>query len=355
VDVLFFKEFASPPILKRTWDVFTPLVQEADRYFGSWEFMNWRGGGLYRTVFGWQSLLTIAALVRASRTAGPLGRVGLFGLWIMLGFALLVGQKAANYLSVLAPLAALSLADWLTAPGVRWRTEDFLPGLAAFLVFFPLGSFPLAVTAVLFALLPRDVFQKVMLGVLLCAFFNVPTVRSWAAEVPRSFLAFWPVSLAGLALAGGLWAARRWSVPSVTSCVQGAAAVVAVGTLLFAGAVAASKPAFGDLCRDVAREIPAGARVAGPQPLWLGLSSLDYRDIGALTWHHLLLNSRDISRPLAAWKADYVILDPPMIRQLQRYVPPGGPVFPWPHHLVREIDGGPVYGKLYLVKMDWPS
>lgn len=361
VDVLFFKEFASPPILKHGWDLFTPLVEETGRYFGTWQFMDWRGGDFFRTVFGWESLLAVAALVRACRHEGAVRRAGFFGLWIMIGFAYLVGQKAVNYLSLLAPWAALSLGDWLTSPESPVPLSDALFGLSVSLVLFPLGIFPLMLVPLFFLLLPRTLFQRAALVLLLCVFLNLPEARSWVSEIPSGFRVYWPISLLGLLLAGGTWAATRARslkpIFSLGSWARGTTVAVAAATLVFSGTVAFSKPSFRGLCGSFAGEMAPGSRVAGPQALWLGLPSFEYRDIGALMWHRLLLNRRDLSGPLAAWKPDYVILDGPMAHRLRQGRPANGErLFPWPYHVVKEVDGGPAYGgKLWLVKMDWPT
>jgi hypothetical protein len=272
---LFFKEFTTPPWLEWHGQVFKMMVAEFPRYFGPWIFPHWSAGLFFMHVLTVQHVGFIMVLLWGCRQKNTVRFPALFGLGIMMGLAGLVGQKAVNYLAIIAPYFALTTAAWLGDP-----------------------------------LLRRAPLERERKG-------WRPLVR--AGTVATGWLIF---SGAGIA------------------------------TLFFQAAVASYQPSYLQITQRFGDLMSHHARVAGPQEFWLGLESWDYRDIGALTWHHLLKDEKNLWRPLAIWKPKYLIVNSQMatllIRQAQKknqprmFLPTG--FLPWRHHIVDLLKTGPAYG-----------
>lgn len=281
---LFFQEFTRPPLLMHHGNPLPILLSETARYFGLWIMGDWQGGAVFARVLAAEHLFFIAVVIAGCLRPGPWRPAARFAALLMLGYACVVGQKATNYLSVIGPYFAMSVAGWFLAshPKINSKIID----------------------------------------------------RSEAYRL-------------GLA-----WAGRGILFTSL------------IATILFSVGVARYRPAYSKLCQTLASQMEPGARVAGPQELWIGLSSYDYRDLGALMWHRLLLAEKNLWSPLERWRPTYVIVDRGMARrwiacsrQLKKpamQAPTG--FLPWPHEVLSVLPVGPAYREeLVLLKIEWPA
>jgi hypothetical protein len=262
------------------------LILELNRYFGEWIFHDWAGGLLFSRLLSVQHVVFGAVVMWGCfQEAAEERLVAIFTASLAMAYAFLVGQKAANYLSALAPFFALAGAGWLQRDGL------------------PLSNLQA----------PRDTAAAIRAGL-------------------------------------------RWSGVSV---------LVAAGTgaVLLAASICFYQPTFSTLARRFSNRLPAGARIAGPEALWIGMSSYDYRDIGAIVWHRLLLNEKNLWRPLENWQPEYLILEDEMGRRLAQLARrPHQPVMrgptgilPWSHEVLDVLRTGPAYGEtMVLVHIDWP-
>ena len=277
--MLFMKEMTRPPLLKYHGNTLAAFADEASRYNGSWIYRLWANGPwLTRAMSAWHMVYVAGVLIALMLPRSPWKIPALFGAGLMLTFALLVGQKAANYLVVLNPYFCLCLAGGITAD-----RPDFVP---------------------------RSFFRA-----------------------GRAFV--WTVTLA-----------------------------LTVISLGFAAGVYRYQPSLPDLCTRIKSEIPAEAKVAGPQALWLGLDHYEYRDLGAVVWYRLFMNQKNLWQPLVAFHPDYLLVDQSMAsRWLRMARLPGQPrmqaptgFLPWPHHVLDVIDVGPAYGDhIAVIQIDWKT
>lgn len=137
--------------------------------------------------------------------------------------------------------------------------------------------------------------------------------------------------------------------------------VTALATLAFEAGAATYAPSYNTLIARWRTQLPAGARIAGPQEFWIGCAQDDYRDIGALMWHRLLNGEKNLWAPLAAWHPDYLLIDQGMANRLAALArQPGQPAMrpptqflPWPHDVLDVVETGPAYGtRIALIRVD---
>jgi len=284
---LFFREFTTPPLLASRGHFLKIALDESQRYFGSWIFGQWAGGLLFNRLLSIQHVFLGGAVLWGC--VGPLRKseklAAVFATSLAIAYAFLVGQKASNYLTALAPFFALSAAAWL-------------------LYYVPL-------------------------------LLSAGQLNSKAKAIH-----------AGVVLAG-------WIVFSIT----------AVGAISLIFSISSYQPSFKTWTQRLSARIPITARVAGPQILWLGMSSYDYRDAGVLVWYRLLLNEKNLWKPLEGWKPDYLILDASLAARLAHLAQePHQPAMlgptgflPWPHEVMDYFLTGPAYGDaVALIHIHWP-
>jgi hypothetical protein len=145
--------------------------------------------------------------------------------------------------------------------------------------------------------------------------------------------------------------------PAFRRLARGTVLLFSIGSIFYAGRLSFLRPRYTEISRAIDSLLPPGARVAGPQVFWPGLARTDYRDIGALTWHRLLKNEKDLFIPLEAFKPSYLLLDRETaerlsgsLRQTRRWTPqPPLGFLPWPHRILGRWDGGPSYGGVLLL------
>jgi hypothetical protein len=362
VHALFFQEFSTPTLLKVHGNLFRALAVETERYFGGWDFYDWRGGWVFHLVNGWQVVLAAAAVAAGCLRRDHWRIPAQFAALLALGYAFGVGQKAFPYLSVLEPYFALAVAAWLVSqerPGTRSIVFSGLMLVAA----LPLGKFPMLLILSL-AVLPRKAFQIALLIALLSFVMYAETLRAQLLSTLAAFHTYWPISAAAGFLAFTLRTLRDGKTiqPTWRSHAWAALALTTAGTLIFVQGIAAYTPSFDTICATFNQKMKPGAKVVGPQTLWLGMSAYDYRDIGGLVWYRLLTGERDLTRPLKKFHPDYVVIGQGFASQIGRLNQmrhakglqgPTG-LFPWKHRVLSTLDVGPVYGgRLALIEMNW--
>lgn len=366
LSVLFYREFTTPPVVAHKANIFSMLTSEIQRYFGSWIFMNWKGGRFFQILMGWQTILIAAGVAWGCLQKERIRLPSQLAALLALTYALLVSQKAANYLTVLEPWFALSLASWLLSGRFSLGRKELLLVLSLILLVFPLGQMPLMVMIASFLILPRKAIPWI-LGILFgIVAFNFEAFQSWFANTRSFFFVTWGFSLAGLILLGYwfVWTQANLfrSTPSLTSFGMILLGLITLGTVLFVGSVTSYKPNFTEICRTFSSQMKPGSRVAGPQFLWLGLHTFNYRDIGALTWHRLLLNQKDLITPLENFRPNYIIVDRSNVgrfrvsaqRMKQKTLLRPTGLFPWPHKILQIMPTGPAYSEeLALIEINW--
>jgi hypothetical protein len=359
---LFFQEFSSPSILKFHGNILAAIGSEFDRYFSGWDFYDWSGGKLFHILNGWHYLFCAAAVAWGCTRKDALRIPAQFAAVLALGYALVVGQKAFPYISVLEPYFALALAGWLlSAARPSWPSIGVSLGLL--LTAFPLGKIP-AMLVVPLKILPRRPMRWAMLILLGCVFMRASELAGWGLQFVQDVGLYWPVSAAGSALFLAIAFYKRGRLPDLEfeGFAWAGLGLTTLGTLVFVASIAAYQPSFGTLCRRIARQMRPGARVAGPQALWLGLSDYDYRDIGGLGWYRLLLGEKDLTRPLKLLKPDYMIVDASLVNKIARLnrlrrakdLQPPTMLFPWRHQVIYAAEVGPAYGgQMAVIENDW--
>src|SRR5262249_14937374 len=155
---------------------FKAIAAELERYFGGWDFYDWRSGAYFHMVNGWQYALAAAALAAGCLRRDAWRWPAQFGAILALGYALFVGQKAFPYLSVLEPYFALSLAAWLlSSPRPVFR--EILFCALVIIAALPLGKVP-ALLAGSLAVLPKKRYQWALLVLLVSLLMQGEALRN---------------------------------------------------------------------------------------------------------------------------------------------------------------------------------
>lgn len=360
---LFINEFAAPALLKFHGNVLRILALEWGRYFSAWQFQDWSGGALFHMVNGWQYAAAFAAVAWGCLQRNILGLPARFAALCFVGYVLCVGQKSFPYISLIEPYFCLASVVWFFSKQT-WDLRRMGYHASLMIAILPLGKVP-AIILGSFAILPKKYFQVACLGVLLSFFYIASEFRGQMLHAIDDFRTYWFLPVMGCVLAMFFFRKRALSKFTFDFLESARAIGLASGcaALLMAASISLYQPHFESLCSALAAQMPKGSRVVAPQSFWLGLYDYDFRDSGALVWHHYLLGEKNLLRPLEKFRPDYLVLDESFVQRLvvlnqQRHAghlqSPTG-LFPWSHRVLAVYSAGPAYGgRIALIQNKWP-
>ncbi|MFA6316930.1 MAG: hypothetical protein WC943_05880 [Elusimicrobiota bacterium] len=318
-----------PPYGSWGWNILGMAAGELGRWIGPSGMGHEPSSRLFAWTLALQWSLVLGVWLAGWRVIRDAAFRGLL-VWIgslALFYAVFFANKNPQYLSVFAPFLTLMLVEFLSRSLKGGEAPSGGMGLAAAGAAVLLLAAPfLAAPALIVLAHPcRDATQRwtvwaaVLAGLLpaLCLRLFNPGALGGSVSLGLAALGS-PAVLVVLALpllamlvgaaaraCGAAWPERPLAVAALSVCLGALVACNGAEVLsrCFSG------PRFAPVEQGLRRLVPPGAKVLGPQRLWLALRDRPYRDWNALAYSRWLTGSRDVRRLVAGWEPDILLAD----------------------------------------------